>query len=282
MDKEKFESVFENLEERYKTYHDPWGFNVNTCKNAIKCLLPLYEDYFKVRVFGKENVQNKPYIVVGNHSGQIPIDAILVAMAFALEVDPPRVLRAMIERFMSKLPFIGALSAELGSILGDRKNCQYLLEHGESILVFPEGVRGISKNTNEYYKLQKFTAGFFRIALKAEVEILPIAVVGAEEMFPFVFQAKKLAKFFKLPALPITPIMFPLPSPIDIYIGKPYKMPVDLSFDAPESKIREHVYRVENNIKAMMATGLQNRRPFFDEIRIPFKDFIKEWNKRHD
>lgn len=279
MTDEKFEEIFKYLEKRYSEYHDPWGFNIDSCRKALKILLPLYRDYFKVRVFGQENVEDKPYMVVANHTGQIPIDGMLVAMAFALEVEPPRVLRAMIERFMAKLPFLGSMSAELGSILGDRKNCQYLLENGESILVFPEGVRGISKNSKDYYKMQRFSAGFFRIALKANAEILPVAVVGAEEMFPFVFHAKKLAKMFKLPALPITPLMFPLPSPIDIYIGKPYKIPEGLTFDSPEAEVREHVYRVENQIKLLLKEGLENRRPFFDDVRKPFAEFIKEWNK---
>ncbi len=280
MDSAKINEVFEKLDQKYSHYRDPWGFNIDSTKKALKFLMPIYEQYFKVRVFGKENVENKPYMVVSNHSGQIPLDAMLVTLAFAMEVNPPRVLRAMIERFMAKLPFLGSMSAELGSILGDRKNCEYLLENGESILVFPEGVRGISKSTNDYYKLQKFTTGFFRMAMKAEVEILPIAVVGAEEMFPFVFQAKKLAKFFNIPALPITPIAFPLPSPIDIYIGKPYKIPAGISMEAPDTEIREHVYRIENQIKLMIAKGLKKRRPFFDDVRIPFEEFIKQWNKK--
>jgi 1-acyl-sn-glycerol-3-phosphate acyltransferase len=280
MEQKHLDEVFKSLKKRYSEYQDPWGFDIETCRKALSVLLPLYEDYFKVRVFGKENVKDSPYMVVGNHSGQIPIDAILVGMAFALELEPPRVLRAMVERFLAGLPFLGKLSAQMGSILGDRKNCQYLLENGESILVFPEGVRGVSKSTPDYYQLQKFTTGFFRIALKADVEILPIAVVGAEEMFPFVYQAKGLAKMLKLPALPITPLPFPLPSPVDIYIGKPYKLPKELTYDSKESEVREHVFRVENQIKSMMAKGLKNRRPFFEDVRAPVQDFIKEWNKR--
>ncbi len=279
-EREKLSEVFESLKEKYQNYQDPWGFNIDSVHKVLEFLLPLYQNYFKVRVFGQENVADRPYMIVSNHSGQIPLDGILIAMAFALEVSPPRVLRAMVERFMAKLPFLGSLSAELGSILGDRQNCEYLLENGESILVFPEGVRGISKSTSDYYKLQKFSAGFFRIALKAQAEILPVAVIGAEEMFPFVYQAKGLAKLLKLPALPLTPIAFPLPSPIDIYIGKPYSLPENLSHEAPESEIREHVYRIEKQIKLMMAKGLKQRRPFFDEVRKPFSDILKQWNSK--
>ncbi|MBL7665098.1 MAG: acyltransferase family protein [Bacteriovoracaceae bacterium] len=285
---ETYERLAAFLGERYKDYQDPWGFDPKTFLKAVKILYPLYKGYFKVRVFGIEDLEMKPYIVVGNHSGQLPIDAMLISMAFILETKNPIVLRAMIERFMAQLPFIGKVSAELGSILGDRKNCQYLLEHGESILVFPEGVRGVSKNTKDYYKLQKFSTGFCRMAIKNKIEILPVAVVGAEEMYPFVYQAKKLAKFLKLPSFPITPLfplagplgLVPLPSPIDIYIGKPYQLPTELSYDASENLIREHVYKIETKIKALLNQGLKNRRPFFDDIRKPVWDFFGKLNRK--
>ena len=279
---EKVEEILQKLAKKYEDYTDPWGFDFKTCEKALRILYPIYHNYFKVRVFGQENVENKPYMLVSNHSGQLPIDGILITIAFAVEMNEPRIVRGMVERFLAGLPFLGKLTAELGSVLGDRKNCNYLLERKESILVFPEGVRGVSKNTKDYYKLQKFTTGFFRLAIKNKIDILPIAVIGAEEMYPLVFQAKKLANFLKLPALPIAPFgFFPLPSPIDIYIGEPYKIPEDLSSEAPDSIIREHVYRVESKIKLLMAKGLKDRRPFLDDIRIPMKNYFRELHKHY-
>src|SRR5690606_40654678 len=99
---------------------------------------------------------------------------------------------------------------------------------------------------------------------------------SAEEMFPFVFHAKNLAKLLKFPALPLTANLLPLPSPIDIYIGEEYELPKDLSAEAPDKDIREHVYRIETKIKKQLATGLKNRRPFFEEIRNPIKRMIKK------
>jgi 1-acyl-sn-glycerol-3-phosphate acyltransferase len=192
-----------------------------------------------------------------------------------LDVEPPRMCRGMVERFLAGLPFLGPLTAQTGSILGDRANAQYLLNNGESLLVFPEGVRGVSKNTKDFYKLQSFTKGFFRIALQAQSDILPIAVVGAEEMFPFVYHPKMLAKALGLPALPISLNYLPLPSPIDIYIGEPYSIPKDLSHDASDKEISEHVFKIENSIKKMISHGLKNRREFFDDIRKPITQLFK-------
>ncbi len=280
-DDQKITEVFGELRNRYKDYKDPWGFNLELCESVMRKLMPLYRTYFKVRVFGQENVKNKPYIVVGNHTGQIPIDGMLITLAFAIDIQPPRILRVMVERFLAQLPFLGDLTAQTGSILGDRANCEYLIDHGESILVFPEGVRGISKNTNEYYKLRSFSQGFYRIALQKKTPILPICVIGAEEMFPFVFHAKKIAQMLRLPSMPISANGVPLPSPIDIYIGPEIIIPEHMNPESSDKEIKENVFHIETTIKRMIIHGLANRRPFFDSIRKPVSKFVlKEFRNK--
>jgi 1-acyl-sn-glycerol-3-phosphate acyltransferase len=273
-DDQKISEVFALLKERYKGYKDPWGFNLDLCEKALRNLIPLYRSYFRVRVFGAENVKDHPYIVASNHTGQIPLDGMLIQIAFLLDVTPPKMLRAMVERFMAQLPFIGDLTAQTGAILGDRTNCAYLIDHGESILVFPEGVRGISKNTPDFYKLRHFSEGFYRIALQKKTPILPVCVIGAEEMYPFVFHSRKLAKLLHVPALPITANILPLPSPIDIYIGQEIPIPAHLEAEATEKEIKENLFHIENTIKRMLITGLKNRRPFVDVLRKPISKFV--------
>jgi 1-acyl-sn-glycerol-3-phosphate acyltransferase len=280
-DDKKINDIFTLLKEKYKDYKDPWGFNLELCEKTVRTLVPFYRTYFRVRVFGAENVKDHPYIVTSNHTGQIPIDGMLITLAFLFDVSPPRVLRAMVERFMAQLPFIGDFTAQTGSILGDRANCSYLIDKGESILVFPEGVRGISKDTPDFYKLQHFSEGFYRIALQKKTPLLPVCVIGAEEMFPFVFHSKKLAHFLKVPALPISANLFPLPSPIDIYIGEEISVPENLETEASEKEIKENVFHIENTIKRMLVTGLKNRRPFFDALRKPISKYvIKEFKSK--
>jgi 1-acyl-sn-glycerol-3-phosphate acyltransferase len=280
-DDKKISEIFELLKEKYKDYKDPWGFNLELCEKTLRKVVPLYRSYFRVRVFGIENVKEHSYIVTSNHTGQIPLDAMLITIAFLLDVAPPRILRAMVERFMAQLPFIGDFAAQTGSILGDRANCSFLIDHGESILVFPEGVRGISKNTPDFYKLKNFSEGFYRIALQKKTPILPVCVIGAEEMFPFVFHSKRLAKILKVPAIPLSANLFPLPSPIDIYIGQEISIPAHLEAEASDKDVKENVFHIENTIKRMLITGLKNRRPFFDTLRKPISKYvIKEFRSK--
>lgn len=267
---EENDRVYQSLKERYQKNKDPWGLNPEKSKTTLKFVTPLYRDYFKTRVFGKENVENKPYIVVANHTGQIPFDGMIVTCAFLLDVDPPRILRAMMERFVTSIPFFSTFVTQNGGVLGDRSNCNELLNRGESVLVFPEGVRGISKNTNEYYQLQPFTKGFYRLALKNNVEILPVAVVGAEEFYPLVYHPMKLAKMLGLPSLPLSPGliggplgMLPLPSPVDVHIGKPIKISEVIKKNPTDDIIENEVKLVQKEIESLIESGLQSRRPFW-------------------
>lgn len=276
----KFEEQYQKLHERYLGKTDPWGLNIKTCKAAMLACLPFYKKYFRVRFYGDHNIEDTPYIITSNHSGQIPIDAMLVGLALALESENPRIARAMVERFLAKLPFLGEMSAKLGAILGDRENAEYLLSRGESLLVFPEGVRGISKSTKDFYKLQSFPSGFVKIAAKTQTPILPIAVVGAEEFYPLVYNAKSLAKLMGLPSFPITPFFpmmgllgaIPFPSPVDIYAGEPIAPPKNESFD----EINRVKLQVEKKIEQMIRDGLKTRRALTKNLTTPLKQLLEK------
>jgi 1-acyl-sn-glycerol-3-phosphate acyltransferase len=259
----KLDAIEENLKIRYGNNSDPWGLDPKRALIDLKAILPLYQYYFNVRLHNKERILDKPYMVVSNHTGQIPIDGMLICTAFATEVDHPRILRPLVERFLTSLPFLGRWSSEGGAVLGDRLNCLNLLKRGESVLIFPEGVSGIAKDPKNFYKLQRFTRGFLRMAIAAKADILPIAVVGAEEFYPFVFHLRKIAKWLKIPALPLSPHLFPLPSPVDIYVGEPYSMPQELSIDCLDEDLEAHLIEIETRIQKLTEVGLQKRRTIF-------------------
>ncbi len=267
---------FELLKKAYpELKNDPWGLDLDFCQKTAERLLPFYNKYFNVKVHGLENVPEEACIFASNHSGQIPIDGALLTMCFMLELKNPRLLRGMVERFMMTLPFISALSAKSGAVLGDRQNCQLLLESEQSILVFPEGVRGIAKNFQKFYQLQRFTNGFLRIAAATHCKVVPIAVIGAEEMFPYAIQLGGIAKFLRIPALPVTPLFpllgiagtMPLPSPVDIYIGNPIELPPSLSSNASEKNLGPFVDNVKKEIRRLILEGKKNKRAQIPHMR---------------
>ena len=91
-----------------------------------------------------------------------------------------------------------------------------MLRGGELVGVWPEGFKGIGKPYSERYKLQRFgRGGFVSAALRTGVPIVPLSVVGAEEIYPLVGNVPALARLLGVPYIPITPF-FPLLGPLGL------------------------------------------------------------------
>ena len=260
-----FEPKLRALSTRQNEYgYDPFGFHREELKAAIVVTHFLYFRYFRVKTHGLENIPKGRMLLISNHSGQLPFDGMGIAGAFMYELDPPRVLRAMVEKYVQEVPFASYLFARWGQINGTPENCQRLLNDEEAILVFPEGAKGISKPFNQRYQLQEFGLGFMRLALQTKSPIVPVAVIGAEEQAP-AFNIKPLAKLIGAPAFPLMPIppFLPLPFPVKyrIYFGEPISFVGDP--DDEDEVLQEKVRHVRNQIQSMIRVGLKERRHIF-------------------
>ncbi|HSM93467.1 MAG TPA: lysophospholipid acyltransferase family protein [Anaeromyxobacteraceae bacterium] len=243
---------------------DPFGLDLDYALAAVAPLLWLYKKYFRVEVHGVERVPAEGRVLlVANHSGQLPFDAAMIGMSLLVERDPPRVMRALVERWVPTLPFYSTLMARLGQVVGTPDNCRRLLAADELLLTFPEGVRGLNKPWSERYRLQKFGRGFMRLALEADVPIVPVGFVGAEEQAPSLANLAPLARLLSMPALPLTPtvIPFPLPARHRIWFGEPLRF--EGSPEAEDPEIDGKVARVRAAIEALLARGLAERRGIF-------------------
>src|SRR4051794_36280223 len=204
---------------------DPFGLDLDFAKAAVAPALWLYKNWFRVRTHGIERVPAGKVLLVANHSGQLPLDAAMIGVAMIAEAEPPRVCRAMVEKWAPTLPFIAPFFARIGQVVGTPENCRRLLAAGETIMVFPEGTRGLNKTYDKRYRLQEFGSGFMRIAVETQTPVLPVAVIGAEEQAPALFDFKQVAKILGFPALPITPTLVPLPLPVKyrLWFGEPMR-----------------------------------------------------------
>lgn len=269
--------------------NDPFGLSPNRFAQVYRFLVPFYEEYFRVRTFGQENIPDQKLMLVSNHSGQLPFDGIMLTMSYFLHAPSPHIPRGMAERFLMKLPFLGKLTSETGGILGDRKNCHFVLSRNETVMVFPEGVRGISKSTSEFYNLKSFSLGFIRLCLQFKTPIVPVAIVGAEEIYPWVMQLPWLAKLFQLPSFPITPFfpftglmgLVPLPSPIDIYYGPVIELDYNISSESPDHILKPIAEKIQKQIQHMVNQGKKNKREMLDEeLKSNVKNYYNIFRQR--
>lgn len=247
---------------------DPFGFSPDSIRKVLPFVAWLYESYFRVDMKGIESLPSGRVLLVANHSGQIPIDGVMIAASLLLEQENPRALRSMVERWVPGLPFLSTVFARLGQVLGTPENCMYLLERDEAVLVFPEGAKGISKTIDKAYQLQDFGHGFMRLAMQTNTPIVPVGVVGAEEQYPAMWNLERLARVLNMPALPISPTFFvpvvgllPLPVKYRIRFGEPIYFQGDP--DEDEALVEQRVRQVKDAIAELLDSGLNDRKGIF-------------------
>jgi len=245
---------------------DPFGLSRDSIGKAATVARWLYRHYFRAQAFGIEHLPaSGRVILVANHSGQLPFDALVICAACFLEPAQPRLVRAMVEFFVPTVPFASYLFSRWGQITGTPENCRRLLAADEAVLVFPEGARGISKPFSRRYQLAEFGKGFLRLALEAGAPIVPVAVIGAEEQAP-AFNATPLARLLGIPAFPIVPYppfvaAVPLPVKYRVYFGEPMQLTGDPDDD--DEVLDDKVKMVRNRIQSMIHVGLRERAHIF-------------------
>ena len=260
-----FEQRFDELRNRYS--FDPFGLEVGSVYSAARLCALFHRFYFRTEIHGIDRVPEGRVIITANHSGQIPIDAAILGCALFFDAPRPRLVRAMVDRWVANMPIVSSYFSKIGSVIGNREAATKLLANDEALLVFPEGMRGISKPFTRRYQLQAFGHGFLRIALETDAPILPVAIIGAEEQYINFGNSERLARLLKMPVYPLIPQMYvpfgqvPLPTKYRLYFGEPLKF--HGRFDADSNEIADKVHVVQKAIQDQLNLGLRQRRGVF-------------------
>ena len=211
---------------------DDYGFDPElTERFFMAALRPVAEKWFRLEVRGLENIPAEGgALVVSNHSGTVPVDGLMTMLA--VHDHAGRFLRPLGADLVFKLPLISSLARKSGATLACTEDAERMLSGGELVGVWPEGFKGIGKPFSERYKLQRFgRGGFVSAALRTGVPIIPLSVVGAEEIYPLVGNIPSLARLLGVPYIPITPFfpwlgplgLVPLPSKWLLEFGEPIR-----------------------------------------------------------
>jgi 1-acyl-sn-glycerol-3-phosphate acyltransferase len=234
------DAIVRRLQGEYS--EDEWGFDEEFAEAVFPLFNFLYEVWWRVTAEGATNVPSHGRaLLVSNHAGSLfPFDASMITMALMKTHPLPRWPRFMVLDWAFSLPFISTFMRRVGGIPASPYNARRVLEQDETIMVFPEGIKGTGKPFSERYRLQRFgRGGFVEVALRTGAPIVPIAVVGSEEIYPKLGESRTLARATGAPFVPLTPTfpwfgllgLIPLPSRWRIEFCEP----IELSEHPPDA-----------------------------------------------
>jgi 1-acyl-sn-glycerol-3-phosphate acyltransferase len=253
---------------------DEFGFDPELNSALIMpAALALYRNWFRVRMLGLENIPDSgAALVVANHSGVLPVDAVMLQAGIFAEHPEHRTLRLLGADLVYSLPVLGSLARRSGHTRADPEQAHKLLMAGQLVGTFPEGFKGIGKPFSERYRLQRFgRGGFVRTAVQARVPIIPCAIVGAEEIYPMIGNAEALARALRLPYFPVTPLFpwlgplgaVPLPSNWIIEFSKPVPTCDLADVGDDDEQLADVADQVRDTIQARLDDLVTERGPAF-------------------
>jgi 1-acyl-sn-glycerol-3-phosphate acyltransferase len=241
---------------------DEYGFDQEVAeKLLLASLRPIAEKWFRIDVRGVENLPaHGGALVVSNHSGTMPVDGLMTM--FTIHEHTGRFLRPLGADLVFRLPVVSSLARKGGATLACNEDAERMLAGGELVGVWPEGFKGIGKPFTERYKLQRFgRGGFVAAALRTGVPIVPLSVVGAEEIYPLVGNVPSLARLLGVPYVPITPFfpwlgplgLVPLPSKWLLEFGEPIRTD---EYDARAADDPMLVFNVTDQVRETIQQSL--------------------------
>jgi 1-acyl-sn-glycerol-3-phosphate acyltransferase len=134
-----------------------------------------------VRVMGLEKIDpSRTYVYAVNHASALDIPVLYASLPFQF--------RIVHKKELLSYPVIGWHLKRSGQVCVDQQNPSHsvgqiksavrTLKNGMPLVIFPEGGRTADGT------IQPFLAGAFFMAIKANVDIVPIALVGTYELLP--------------------------------------------------------------------------------------------------
>ena len=243
--------------------YDPFGLHPDYLGFGEVLTSPLYDRYFRVRSYNHHHIpKTGPAVIACNHSGTLPVDGMMLWADIWRHTEPPRAARAVADYFVPSLPFIGTLFARGGVVGGSRGNARTLLENGEMLMIFPEGVPGIGKPFSKRYQLQEWRQGHCELAIRHGAPIVPVGLVGAEEQMPQLFRIP-----FKgpIPYIPVPATPVPLPVRYHLHYGPPIPVHEEYSPEQADDPavLKEAAARVKSAVHDLIQEGLKQRKGVF-------------------
>jgi 1-acyl-sn-glycerol-3-phosphate acyltransferase len=220
--------------------------------------------YFRADVRGLERIPAEgPVLLVGNHSGgNVTPDTMVFTLAFAAHFGVERRLHPLVHNLVLALPLPWNLR-KAGCVAASPENAALALQRDAVVLVYPGGDWEVHRPTWERNKVDfAGRKGFIRLALDADVPIVPVVSIGGQETALFLSrgawlaQLLRLDRYLRLKVLPISIALpwvlnvgdflghFPLPAKITVEVLEPIDVRRQFGEDPDLDEVYEYLTRV--------------------------------------
>jgi len=218
----------------------------------------LCDRYWRIETRGLEHLpRSGPAVLVGAHRGFVPWDAMMTLHLVARETG--QVPRFLVHPGLLKFSPIASIIRKLGGVLACRGNAERVLERGEMLGVFPEGVQGAFTPTRRAYQLQSFGRNtFVWLASRYRAPLVPFVTVGSAEVYPIFgnVHSRRWKRYAKWPSIPITTaLFFPLPLPVKWHME--FLPPIEVT---SAGSVTDAAFEVRDQMQRAMDAIVRKRR----------------------
>lgn len=249
--------------------HDPFGLDRVYIRRLGRTLFRLLHDvWWRVEWRGLEHVPTHGgAILVGNHRGHQPWDGVMILHHIVERLG--RFPRFLLHPTLVKFPHLAPYMIRCGGLHACRENGDWVLAQNELLAIFPEGIRGAFSTYATAHRLKRFRLDYVRLALRHQVPIVPLVVLGSAEIFPILtkIEWRWWKRWSEWPTLPVTPTLslVPLPSKWHIQVLEPIPVEAEYGPEAADdlAVVRAIDRRVRQRMAKSLASMVERRRSLF-------------------
>ncbi|MDD9952622.1 MAG: lysophospholipid acyltransferase family protein [Zetaproteobacteria bacterium] len=224
------------------------------------------QNYHRYKVFGLENFPKRSRVVLATNHSLVTYDMVL--LYFELWRQRGRIPRSLTDHLFFKIPYLGELIEELGSIEGTATNAKELLQRNEIVAVAPGGMKEALRPSSERYQIiWQRRRGFVRLAVETQSPIVLACCPKADDVYdvyssPFTRWAYKS---FRVPiffARGLGLSFFPRPVELIHYVAKPLYPPrIAPGHPDFEQAVERFHERVVKRMEKLMGDAVTTRNP---------------------
>jgi 1-acyl-sn-glycerol-3-phosphate acyltransferase len=252
---------------------DPFGLDrayIEACWRGFMGIM--HRRYWRIETRGLENIQRVGGgVLVGMHRGFMPFDGVMTLLSIVHATG--RVPRFLIHPGVGlRFPFLFNLMSKLGGVIACQENADHVLDAGELLGVYPEGIRGAFTMYKRVHRIgPSWRNDCIVFALRHGVPIMPFVTVGSADIFPILGRIDWAwwKKHTEWPFIPITPtfpfVPLPLPSKWHTVFLDPLHVEREYSRDAADNRsvVSAIGIEVKRRMEAAVADLVARRKSIF-------------------